>query len=278
MPVPKYDQLYNPLLESIHNLGGSATIDEMLIETAKLIKLSEVEISEMMPNQNRSIFDYRLAWARNYLKNYGILENTKRGVWSLTAKGKTIRQVDKEDVNKVVKNLNKQKISKEYEEEDEATLELTWKDEILSVLKQIKPDAFERLCQRFLRESGFSNVEVLGKSNDGGIDGHGVIKIGGLLSFHVYFQSKRYKDSIGPSIVRDFRGAMEGRADKGLIITTGTFTYEAKKEAQRDGAKPIDLIDGDELVEKLKELRLGITVNEKIIENISYDPEWFNQL
>ena len=123
---------------------------------------------------------------------------------------------------------------------------------------KIKPDAFERLAQRLLRESGFLQVEVTGKTGDGGIDGKGIVRVSGLLSFHVIFQCKRYRGSITPSQIRDFRGAMQGRADKGFFITTGTFTRDAIKEATRDGAPPIDLIDGELLCDKLKEFKLGV--------------------
>ncbi|MRS05512.1 restriction endonuclease, partial [bacterium] len=135
------------------------------------------------------------------------------------------------------------------------------------------PEQFERLSQRLLRELGFVNVEVTGKSGDGGIDGKGVIKIGGVLSFHVVFQSKRFKGSVSPALIRDFRGAMIGRADKGLFITTGAFTNEARKESQRDGAPPLDLIDGYQLAEKLKELKLGIETY--MVEKIKINKEWF---
>lgn len=136
------------------------------------------------------------------------------------------------------------------------------------------PDKFERLCQRMLRELGFVNVEVTGRSGDGGIDGKGILKLGGVLSFHVVFQCKRYRSSIAPTVIRDFRGAMIGRADKGLVITTGTFTRDAKKEAQRDGAIPIDLIDGNDFVDKLKELQLGVST--KTEEKVFIDQQWFD--
>jgi restriction system protein len=129
-----------------------------------------------------------------------------------------------------------------------------------------------------LRESGFIQVEVTGRSGDGGIDGKGVVRIGGILSFHVVFQCKRYKGSVSPSVIRDFRGASVGRADKGLIITTGAFTRDARTEAQRDGATPIDLIDGEELVEKLKELEIGIEVKEKVVEEVLIRREYFEKL
>jgi restriction system protein len=140
------------------------------------------------------------------------------------------------------------------------------------VLTGIKPDAFERLAQRVLRESGFVKVEVTGRSGDGGVDGVGVLRLA-LLSFQVYFQCKRYKGSVSAGAIRDFRGAMIGRTDKGLFITTGTFTAEAKKEATRDGAPPIDLIDGDQLCELLKNLKLGVAT--KMVEEVAVAPEWF---
>ena len=147
---------------------------------------------------------------------------------------------------------------------------------LIETLLSIPPDAFERLSQRLLRESGFTQVEVTGKVGDGGIDGKGIVRINGFLSFHVIFQCKRYKGSISPSQIRDFRGAMQGRADKGLFITTGTFTREATKEASRDGAPPIDLIDGELLCEKLKELGLGVTT--ETVEVINIKADWFDKL
>jgi restriction system protein len=140
------------------------------------------------------------------------------------------------------------------------------------------PSAFERLVQRLLRESGFIKVEVTGRSGDGGIDGKGVMRLGGLLSFHVIFQCKRYRGSVSVSQVRDFRGAMVGRADKGLLITTGNFTRDAMREAVRDGAPAIDLIDGDLLVEKLKQLGLGVRTEIVETEQISVDQKWFKSI
>jgi restriction system protein len=171
---------------------------------------------------------------------------------------------------------NNQSGERETSEADE--IEPTWEDSLLEIIRGISPAAFERLCQRLLRESGFIHVEVTGRAGDGGIDGKGVVRIGGLLSFHVKFQSKHYKGSVGASVVRDFRGAMDGRADKGLLITTGTFTRDARAEAQRDGARPIDLVDGEELVEKLKQLRIGVDVQQKVIEEVVIREDYFKTL
>lgn len=274
MGVPTYDEMFNPLLQAMRNLGGSASNAELEDEVTKILNLSEEEVNEIHRG-NKTKFSYRLAWSRNYLKRYGLLENSSRGVWALTQEGNKITSVDKKEVDKTVKYLDKHKI-KESDEEEIDEEAVSWKEEVLDTIKRMEPSAFERLCQRLLRESGFTQVEVTGKSGDGGIDGKGVVKIGGLLSFHVIFQCKRYAGSVSPSVVRDFRGAMIGRADKGLIITTGTFSREAKAEAQRDGATPIDLIDGDDLAKKLKGLSLGITTEIETTEKITIEKEWFN--
>jgi restriction system protein len=140
-----------------------------------------------------------------------------------------------------------------------SAFELPWQDRLLECLLKMKPAAFERLCQRILRESGFIKVEVTGRSGDGGIDGIGVLRLN-LLSFHVFFQCKRWKGSVGASVIRDFRGAMVGRADKGLVMTTGTFSTDARREATRDGAPAIDLVDGETLCELLKGLKIGVSI------------------
>lgn len=272
MPVPKYDELMNPLLQAMHALGGSSSVEEQEDAIAEILKLSEKDISEIHRGSTTKL-KYRLAWARNYLKRAGYLDNSARGVWTLTLEGLKHREVELEAVKRAVRRLDKAAAKQEQPEEvgDRAN----WQDELLEVVKSIQPEAFERLCQRLLRESGFIQVEITGRTGDGGIDGKGVVKIGGLLSFHVIFQCKRYKGSVGAAVVRDFRGAMVGRADKGLIISTGTFTRDARAEAQRDGASPIDLIDGQELAGKLKQFGMGVQVNQKLVEEVVVTPDWF---
>jgi restriction system protein len=281
MPIPKYDDLFNPLLQAVRNLGGSASVAEQEDEIATILKLTDAEVSEIHRG-NRTKLSYRLAWARNYLKRYGALDNSTRGVWALTSEGQKLQTLSKEQVKKFVQSLDRQAVggSNELDHVDvsDELKDIDWEDKLLAVIKVMPPDAFERLCQRVLRESGFIQVEVTGKTNDGGIDGKGVVRIGGLLSFHVIFQCKRYQGSVSSPLVRDFRGAMVGRADKGLLITTGTFTKDARTEAQRDGAPPIDLIDGEALVEKLKELRIGVQVKELIVEEVLIDEEYFQNV
>ena len=154
---------------------------------------------------------------------------------------------------------------------------MAFEDVVLNTILSLTPSAFERLTQRILRESGFVQVEVTGQTGDGGIDGKGIVKLNGIMSFHMMFQCKRYtSSSITSSAIRDFRGALQGRANKGLFITTSSFTRDAIREASRAGTTPIDLIDGDELVEIMKKLKLGI----KPIIKTEYviNKNWFEDL
>ena len=281
MPIPKYDDLFNPLLQAVRNLGGSASVAEQEDEVATILKLTDAEVSEIHRG-NRTKLSYRLAWARNYLKRYGVLDNSSRGVWALTSEGQKHQTLSKDLIKKFVQSLDRDVVSNggeiDHVNVSDELKNIDWEDKLLAIIKAMQPDAFERLCQRLLRESGFIQVEVTGKTNDGGIDGKGVVRIGGLLSFHVIFQCKRYQGSVSSPTVRDFRGAMVGRADKGLLITTGTFTKDARTEAQRDGAPPIDLIDGEALVEKLKELRIGVQIKERVVEEVFIDEAYFQNV
>jgi restriction system protein len=264
--VPTFDALMNPLIQALKSLGGSGTIEEINNKTVDIASISDeqLEVLHGPEKSSQTEVEYRLAWTRTYLKKYGVLENSSRGVWALTPRGVQIDKVNPTTVKRYVRDQDREArqisvVQDDYEEPDE----ISWRDELLSVLLSMSPDAFERLAQRLLRESGFIQVEVLGRSGDGGIDGKGIMRLGGLLSFHVIFQCKRYQGSVSADKIRDFRGAMVGRADKGLLITTGNFTRNAVQEATRDGAPAIDLIDGDKLVDLLKDLQLGVK-SEKI--------------
>jgi restriction system protein len=252
------------------------TIEEMEEAVASAMGLSDELRAVPHGDGPRTQFEYELAWVRTYLKKVGALENSERGVWRLTPVGASMSDVEISQVPKRVRDKDRQRRMLKEAEEDvsdgEEVSEVSWKDQLLGALLTMPPDAFERLCQRLLRESGFTKVEVTGRSGDGGIDGTGVLRLN-LLSFHVLFQSKRFRGSVGAPVVRDFRGAMVGRADKGLIITTGTFTPEARREATRDGAPAIDLVDGDALCDLLKDLKLGVDI--RLVEEVEVKPAYF---
>lgn len=289
--VPGYRELMWPTVKALRELGGSGQNAEISTAVVIIEDLSEEQQSEPHPGSLQTELEYRLAWARTYLNKIGVVENSARGVWSLTEQG---REITEEQVvtghNRVRAQLRESRrarkkrgsqperqdpIETDVMESDESSdAERTWRDELLDALKGMAPDAFERLTQRLLREAGFRNVKVLGRSGDGGIDGVGVYRVS-LVSFPTYFQCKRYQGAVPPKEVRDFRGALAGRGDKGLLITTGTFTSSAKEEANRDGAPPVDLVDGDELCELLKQYELGVET--RTIEESTVVTEFFEQ-
>ena len=280
--IPTFDALMNPVIEALKELGGSGTIEEINTKTTEIAGLSDEQLEVLHdPNKGgQTEVEYRLAWTRTYLKKYGVLENSTRGVWALTPKGRQLDRVNPKTVRRFVQQQNKKARAVVSDKGDlvEVDVETSWRDEVLDILLEMDPSAFERLVQRLLRESGFTQVEVTGRTGDGGIDGRGIMRLGGLLSFQVIFQCKRYKGSVTVSQVRDFRGAMVGRADKGLLVTTGNFTKDAVREATRDGAPAIDLIDGDQLIDKLKELDLGVKTKIIEVEQITPDRDWFSSI
>lgn len=285
--LPKYHQLMLPTLRALEKLGGSAALNEVNTAAFELTGLPPEALDIGYPSGNGLVIPDRLSWARSRLKLAGYLDSGGRGIWVMTDDGREALNFDPEKLRKLAKARyleRKAAIAEERgalsvayngEESEDAAEELDWRDNLLVILRAMDPSAFERLSQRLLRESGFIKVEVTGRSGDGGIDGTGILQLS-LMSFHVLFQCKRYQGSVGSGAVRDFRGAMMGRTDKGLIITTGAFSPDARREATRDGAPPIDLIDGEALCDKLKELRLGVKT--ELVEEVTVDTGWFSQL
>jgi restriction system protein len=286
MQVPTFDELMLPLFESLKALGGSASIAEIDEQVGELLQLPEsvLEIPHNPEKSNQTEFQYRLAWARTYLKQYGLIENSSRGVWVIAPDKRDVQTFDPQAIVREIRERHRRQRETRADDEAETADDVngpeeseSWRQQLHSLLtEEIDPSAFERLVQRLLRESGFIHVEVTGRSGDGGIDGKGIVRISGLLSFHVIFQCKKYSGSVSASHVRDFRGAMVGRADKGLLITTGTFTRDAIRESTRDGAPPLDLIDGDQLAEMLKQLQLGIST--EVVERVTIDESWFRSI
>lgn len=265
----QFVRFFGPLLDALRSLGGSGRPREVTDKIAEMLDISEQEQSDLMESGTPR-FPNQVAWARFYLTREGLLDSSQKGVWSLTDQGraKTLTPEESRELFlKWVRIFSEQKKknsqaqpSAEVSAPDTVEDAVTGnhRDHLLNILKELPPAGFERLCQRLLREAGFAQVTVTGRSGDGGIDGNGLLQINPFVSFRVLFQCKRYDRSVTPSQVRDFRGAMTGRADKGIILTTGTFTVEAGKEAVRDGAPPIELVDGQKLVDMFEHLQLGL--------------------
>lgn len=271
---PYFVRFFAPVLSALEKFGGSgrpAEVRDLIIEE---YGITESDLTETIANGTLK-FDNQVGWARFYLVKAGYIGSSKRGVWTLTEKAPKAETFAHDDALNVFQDVQKlqrdsrRDIADQTEDTGQPADAVGPQDalseaskpygqKVLEQLQDLSPSGFERFCQQLLRESGFEQVTVTGKSGDGGIDGIGILEVNPLVSFKVLFQCKRYAGAVTPSHVRDFRGAMQGRADKGIILTTGGFTQEAKKESVRDGVPPIELVDGEKLVKMLEQVEMGL--------------------
>jgi restriction system protein len=263
----EFTKWLGPLLNALRDLGGSGRPKEVTEKIAKNLNINDNVLEEIMKSGTPR-FANQVAWARQYLVWEGLLEENTRGVWTLTENGRNTNLTDEQSRQiflkwveihqKARKNKSKSEIINEQEEVEPENIEHSYTPTLLEVLQSVTPKGFENICKRLLREHGFENVEVTGGSHDGGIDGYGTLELNPFVSIKVLFQCKRYKGTVSRAQVGDFRNAMLGRAEKGIILTTGTFSEDAKREASRDGAPPVELIDGQKLVQLFEERELGL--------------------
>lgn len=280
--IPNYATLIEATFSALKILGGSGKNDEINSKVAEILELSnEVQDVPHLNSSSLSEVNYRCAWARTILKNYGALENSARSVWTIKPEFTSIDSVDGATVEKFrnIKNKNRQKYDTAEEKMEEQGVDVPeevkpWRKRLYEVLINMDPYGFERLTQRVLRECGFTNVVVTKKSGDGGIDGTGKLKINGIFSFNIAFQCKRYQGSVGAGDIRDFRGSLTTDIEKGVFITTGSFSKPAIEEASNPGKQQIDLIDGEEFITKLAEFRIG--VNE--VKDYEIDEQFFAKI
>jgi restriction system protein len=277
---------FGPLLDALRGLGGSGTPNEVIERIAQDQGISDEVQNELLPS-GEPRYQNQVHWARFYLVREGLLDSSERGVWSLTERGRAT-SLSPQQAREVFLKHQRERTLRDRRRAKTQTPESgvpkraaeargtspdDYRNDVIDLMLNLPPSGFERLSQRLLREAGFIQVVVTGRTGDGGIDGYGILQINPLVSFKVLFQCKRYTKAVSPSHVRDFRGAMGGRADKGIIITTGTFTAEARREASRDGVPPIELIDGEKLVGMLEHLELGL----KPVTTYEIDQSFFNE-
>ncbi len=286
---PRWRELLKPTIDALKELDGSGRINEL--NGRIILNLDLPDIAVDYPhgvNSSSTEVEYQLAWARTALKHLDLVVNTTKGVWVLTQNGHQCDRTNKTLLSehnlymKKHKKLKNKAKEEELEEENEVLSEEEvlkeksegdWRKSLKKILMTINPYNFEKLAQLVLRESGFMEVEITKKSGDGGFDGKGILRLNNLISMPIIFECKRYTNPIGAEKMRNFRGAMEGRAKRGLYITTSTFSRGAREEATREGAGLIDLIDGEAFIELIKELGLGVSV--KQVEKVEIDEDWF---
>jgi len=258
---------FGPLLDALRDLGDSGKPQEVSQRIASNLRLNDQIIDEILKSGVKK-FHNQVAWARQYLVWEGLLDSSRYGTWKLTEKGKATK-LNEEDSRLIYRRwadvhqklrVERSEIKNNENRQEKVSDEIAQAKSInlMDVLQDLSPSGFERISKELLREHGFENVNVTGSSHDGGIDGYGILEMNPFVSFKVLFQCKRYKGSVSRSQVGDFRNAMIGRAEKGIIITTGTFTNEAIKEASREGAPQIELVDGSKLIEMFEKVELGL--------------------
>lgn len=282
--MPSYSDLINPTISALQYLDGSGTIGEIYKVILNTLKLPNSIIDfQHSDKSSQSELQYRLAWARTYLKIYGVIENTARGVWVILPKYKDIKSVNVDDVINKVRALSSKDnadLNNNDSSEPDSGIDLPeeikpWRTKLHNILLNMDPYAFERLSQRFLREIGFTEVEVTKKSGDGGIDGFGKLMINGIVSFKVAFQCKRYKGMVPAKDIRDFRGSLTTDIEKAIFVTTGTFSNPARKVAAAVGMQhQIDLIDGEDFINKLAEFQIGL----KPVMDYDIDEAYFSEI
>ena len=273
--APGYADLLLDTLKVVASRGGSASIDEIYDDVVERRKFPDEVVDELHPGSTVTTeLEYNLAWARTYLRKNGLLQRSRNGVWGLTKLGSEASKKDTIDRKAIVKGAVAAKSGETVVNPLELEERRPWRELLSEILHAMNPFAFEILAQRLLRECGFLDVHVTKKSGDGGIDGTGRLRLNGIFSFNVAFQCKRYKGQVGAGEIRDFRGSLDNNIEKGVLITTGSFSKAAREEAGAPGKKQIDLMDGYEFMNRLAEYSIGLTPRTEY----DIDEEYFKTL
>ena len=283
--IPPYPELRSITLEAMRGVSLPASNDEINSAVADALNLTSHQRSVLHVNSNQTELAYCVAWARTALRVGGAVQNAGRALWTLTEEGwsitaETVNQ--RYEAHLAERAAARRESVDDMDGADSADLpqdleELDWRGELLDRLMNMSPQGFEHLSGALLRAAGFHGVTVTRQSSDGGIDAFAVYRPQGLISFRTTVQCKRWSGGIGSDRVQAFQGASMGKADRGILITTGHFTPAAETQAQAPGAFPVDLVDGDALCELLRENSLGVRTVERKVEDITVDQAYFAQ-
>lgn len=282
----EFTKWFGPVLDALKDLGDSGKPGEVCDRIATNLQLSDEILDETLKS-GISRFNNQVAWARQYLTWEGFLDSSKYGTWKLTEKGRS-EKITQKEADEIFRKWTKIHAENRKKKQNSDISDVLVNEEmpsdaisneealdLISTLRGLSPLGFEKVCKELLRESGFENVDITGGSADGGIDGYGTLEINPFVSFKVLFQCKRYGKGnlVSRAQVGDFRNAMIGRAEKGIIITTSGFSNAAEQEANREGAPQIELVNGTKLVKMFERVELGVTKREVF----DVDPTYFEK-
>ena len=287
-----------PFIELLKEKGGSATTKEIREGITKKMKLSDEFLTERYEKSNLLKFNNQVYWAKQYLAWERLVETSKQGIWALTDDGwkapmtyedalELFRKWVKihRDTRKSKENTKKISANSEIpdivddEVDVDSDIELEAKEDysLLEILKKTTPTGFEHLCGRLLREYDFEDIDVTPRSNDGGIDGTAILKLNSFVNMSVYFQCKKYDGTVPIGHIREFLGVLatdQNGVDRGLFITTGTFT-KAAYDLERKNTK-LELIDGDKLVEMFEKAEIGVKPRTVFDPDIAFFTQYIN--
>jgi restriction system protein len=295
--IPDFQTLMLPLLKLCAD-GAEHSKQDAVPALAKAFDLSEEDLAELLPTGRQGKFDNRVGWTKSYLKQAGLLEFTKRGVFRITELGRQVLAENPERID--VKYLDRFEGFKAFrtgsgkketvqptqeiiqESTPEELLEAGYKQlraqltfDLLQQVKTASPVFFEHLVVDLLVRMGYGGTRedagrVLGKSGDGGIDG--IINEDRLGLDVIYLQAKRWENDVGRPEIQKFVGALAGHnANKGVFLTTSSYTKEARDYASKVSSKVV-LIDGAMLADLMVDYGLGVaTVTSYDIKRIDSD-------
>ncbi len=284
MSVPKFFEFFEGFLKAISD-GELHTAKEVRDTIAITMNISDTDRAEMIPSGKQSTFDNRIAWARTYLDRAGLIETPQRGKYRITqaglsalATGDTIDLEYLERFDSFKKFHNRLDDGTELPSEsinespteilDAAYQEITdaLAGKLMSEIMKLSPTGFERLVVKMLLRMGYGNgIEGAGsvtkQSNDGGIDG--IIKEDQLGFSNIYIQAKQWSpdQAVSKPEIQKFVGALQGQqAQKGLFITTASFTSGATQYASNLLGVKVVLIDGASLTKLMIKHNVGVSV------------------
>lgn len=249
--MPKQSEIELPLLQTLSRLpnGQARPADVYPLLEKRFSALTKEDLQEELASGGNK-WTNRVQWVRQALVAAGDMTNAQRGIWAITDKGRARLAASTSPAGSADRGpTNLVALHEEYVAQ--------FKDNMLERLMALTPEQFEHFAKKLLTAYGFVNVAVTAKSHDGGIDGHGALKVG-LARMNVAFQCKRWQNSVQRPEVDKFRGAIQGEFEQGIFFTTSEFTEGAKGASLKRGAVPIVLLDGESIVDLMIEKQFGV--------------------
>ncbi|MCI8388871.1 MAG: restriction endonuclease [Clostridiales bacterium] len=280
MSVPKYNELYLPLLKAIAD-GADYSINDVYDIVAKQLKLSIADLAELLPSGKQTVFKNRLGWARTYLAKAGLVDVPSRAHVQITKEGKRVLREDSDKLDneylkryesfRIFQNITSDSESDKPDKQDETpeqvlenaytSINSSLADEILVELMNLSPSAFEQLVLDLMNKMGYGTFENSSiKTDDSGDEGIDGIIMQDKLGFKlIYIQAKRWaaNETVGRPVVQAFVGAIAGKGGEGLIVTTSKFTKQAIDYAR---TQHVILMDGIKLANCMIEHDFGVSV------------------